>query len=128
MGRILQRRDIDLHLPAGVIPSGPCWCPSPEKRTQPRPRRFQLYTFYDCRQKLAGYYLGSNHSACIRFEKIQQINLQCSVSFGHNRFPKTSRIIFQTTLNTHDVLDVFQTVKTLKVSTKFSKTAKSSFV
>jgi hypothetical protein len=34
-------------------------------------------------------------------------------------------IIFETTLNTHDVLGVFETVKTLKVALKFPKTTES---
>jgi hypothetical protein len=54
---------------------------SPEKR-------FQLWTFNDYRQELAGHYPGSIHPARIRFEKTQQINLQCYVSLGHNRYPK----------------------------------------
>jgi hypothetical protein len=37
--------------------------------------------------------VSSNHPARIRFEKTQQINagkkLQCFVSLGHNRYPKT---------------------------------------
>jgi hypothetical protein len=56
----------------------------PEKRTRPRLRRPQLQTFYDRSQELAGPYPGSNHPARIRFEKIQQINLQYSAQ----SFPK----------------------------------------
>jgi hypothetical protein len=58
----------------------PCWRLSPEKRNRPRLRRFQLQTFYDRRQELAGHYPGYNHPERIRFEKTQQLNLQCSVS------------------------------------------------
>jgi hypothetical protein len=38
------------------------------------------------------------------------------------------RIIFQTNINTHDVLGVFETVKTLKVVPKFPKTAENRVV
>jgi hypothetical protein len=62
---------------AGAIPSGS------------GPLLTSKQTFYDRRQKLAGHYPGSNHPARTRFEKTQQINLQCPVSPGLNRFPKT---------------------------------------
>jgi hypothetical protein len=36
---------------------------------------------------------------------------------------KSSRIIFQTVFNTHDIMAGFQTMETLKVASQFCKTA-----
>jgi hypothetical protein len=58
---------------AGVIPS------KPRKAHSTSPSEISIVD--DCRQELAGPYL--------RFEKTQQINFECSVSLGHNRYPKT---------------------------------------